>query len=53
MKNKFELTEEEKQIESEIDQYKSVSAEKCSPPEEVSATCLRQLPQLDRIHFSL
>ncbi|MFW5891601.1 MAG: CopG family antitoxin [bacterium] len=28
MKNKFELTEEEKQIESEIDQYKSVSAEK-------------------------
>jgi len=28
MKNKFELTEEEKQIESEIEQYKSVSAEK-------------------------
>jgi predicted DNA binding CopG/RHH family protein len=28
MKDKFELTEEEKQIEREIDQYKSVSAEK-------------------------
>jgi predicted DNA binding CopG/RHH family protein len=28
MKNKFELTEEEKQIESEIDRYKSVSADK-------------------------
>jgi predicted DNA binding CopG/RHH family protein len=28
MKDKFELTEEEKQIESEIDQYKSVSADK-------------------------
>ena len=28
MKNKFELTEEEKQIENEMDQYKSVSEEK-------------------------
>ena len=28
MKNKFELTEEEKQIESEIDRYKSVSNDK-------------------------
>jgi len=28
MKNKFELTEEEKQIEREIEQYKSVSVEK-------------------------
>ena len=28
MKNKFELTEEEKQIENEIDQYNSVSEEK-------------------------
>ena len=27
MKGKFELTEEEKQIENEIDQYKSVSAD--------------------------
>ena len=28
MKNKFELTEEEKQIENEMDQYKSVTEEK-------------------------
>lgn len=28
MKDKFELTEEEKQIESELDQYKPVSADK-------------------------